>query len=140
MERHSASPCETLAEQYQALLEVAEAISDHRDLHELCRDLAQRLPRVLRVNFVGLCLHDPGRNVMRLHTLQANSLRLRLNEFEQIGIDLIRIRRRHAVRETLVGFQYRALHQLGAQRAGGSIRDDLVIIAMHDQSRHRELF
>ncbi len=72
MERHSASPCETLAEQYQALLEVAEAISVHRDLHELCRDLAQRLPRVLRVNFVGLCLHDPGRNVMRLHTLQAN--------------------------------------------------------------------
>lgn len=72
MDRQSASPCETLAEQYQALLEVAEAISVHRDLHELCRDLAQRLPRVVHVNFVGLCLHDPERNVMRLHTLQAN--------------------------------------------------------------------
>jgi formate hydrogenlyase transcriptional activator len=72
MDRHSASPCETLAEQYQALLEVAEAISVHRDLHELFRDLAQRLPRVVHVNFVGLSLHDPERNVMRLHTLQAN--------------------------------------------------------------------
>ena len=72
MDRHSASPCETLAEQYQALLEVVEAISVHRDLHELCRDLAQRLPRVVHVNFVGLCLHDPEHNMMRLHTLQAN--------------------------------------------------------------------
>lgn len=72
MDRQSASPCETLAEQYQALLEVVEAISVQRDLHELCRDLAQRLPRVVHVNFVGLCLHDPERNMMRLHTLQAN--------------------------------------------------------------------
>jgi formate hydrogenlyase transcriptional activator len=72
MNRHSASPCETLAERYQALLEVAEAISAHRDLHELFRDLAQRLPRVVHVNFVALSLHDPVRNTMRLHAIQAN--------------------------------------------------------------------
>jgi formate hydrogenlyase transcriptional activator len=72
MDKQSVSPCETLAEQYQALLEVAESISVRRDLHELFRDLAQRLPRVVRVNFVGLSLHDPDRNVMRLHTVQAN--------------------------------------------------------------------
>jgi formate hydrogenlyase transcriptional activator len=72
MDRYSASPCETLAERYQALLEVAEAISAHRDLHELFRDLAQRLPRVVHVNFVALSLHDPARNTMRLHTIQAN--------------------------------------------------------------------
>ena len=72
MDRHSASPCETLAERYQALLEVAEAISAHRDLHELFRDLAQRLPRVVHVNFVALSLHDPVRNTMRLHAIQAN--------------------------------------------------------------------
>lgn len=72
MDRHSASPCETLAERYQSLLEVAEAISAHRDLHELFRDLAQRLPRVVHVNFVALSLHDPARNTMRLHTIQAN--------------------------------------------------------------------
>ncbi|MGQ0810180.1 MAG: GAF domain-containing protein, partial [Nitrospiraceae bacterium] len=72
MDGHSASPCETLAEQYQALLEVAQAISAHRDLHELFRDLAQHLPRVVHVNFVALSLHDPARNTMRLHTIQAN--------------------------------------------------------------------
>jgi len=72
MNRQSASPCDTLAERYQALLEVAEAISAHRDLHELFRDLAQRLPRVVHVNFVALSLHDPVRNTMRLHTIQAN--------------------------------------------------------------------
>lgn len=72
MDRHSASPCETLAERYQALLEVAEAISEHRDLHKLFRDLAQHLPRVVHVNFVALSLHDPVRNTMRLHTIQAN--------------------------------------------------------------------
>ena len=72
MDMHSASPCETLAERYQALLEVAEAISAHRDLHELFRDLAQRLPRVVHVNFVALSLHDPEHDTMRLHTIQAN--------------------------------------------------------------------
>src|SRR5512141_2993876 len=72
MDGHSASPCETLADRYQALLEVAEAISAHRDLHELFRDLAQRLPRVVHVNFVGLSLYDPVRHTMRLHTIQAN--------------------------------------------------------------------
>ncbi len=70
--KHSASPCETLADRYQALLEVSETISVHRDLHELFRDLAQRLPRVVHVNFVALSLHDPERNVLRLHTVQAN--------------------------------------------------------------------
>ena len=72
MEMHPTSPCETLAERYQALLEVAEAISSHRDLDELFRDLAQRLPRVVHVNFVTLSLHDPARNTMRLHSIQAN--------------------------------------------------------------------
>jgi len=54
------------------LLEVSEAISTHRDLHELFRDLAQCLPRVVHVNFVAMSLHDPIRKTMRLHTIQAN--------------------------------------------------------------------
>jgi formate hydrogenlyase transcriptional activator len=61
-----------LIEQYRTLIEVSKAISAHHDLHELFRDLAQRLPRVVHVNFVALSLHDPERNLMRLHTLQAN--------------------------------------------------------------------
>ena len=72
MDKQLISPCETLAERYQALLEVAQAISTHRDLDELFRDLAQRLPRVIHVNFVALSLHDPARDTMRLHTIQAN--------------------------------------------------------------------
>ena len=72
MDRSPISPCETLAERYQALLEVAQAISAHRDLDELFREIAQRLPRVVRVNFVGLSLYDPIKNSMRLHTIQAN--------------------------------------------------------------------
>jgi formate hydrogenlyase transcriptional activator len=72
MDHDSFSPCETVAERYQALLEVAEAITAHRDLHELFRDLARRLPRVVQVNFVSLSLHDPARNRMRLQTIQAN--------------------------------------------------------------------
>ena len=66
-------PCvESEIARYCTLFEVSEAIAAHRDLHELFHDLAQRLPRVAQVNFVGLSLHDPERNVMRLHTLQAN--------------------------------------------------------------------
>ncbi|MGQ0666956.1 MAG: sigma-54-dependent Fis family transcriptional regulator, partial [Nitrospiraceae bacterium] len=72
MNRQAVSPCESLAERYQALLEVAQAISSHRDLDVLFRDLALRLPRVVQVNFVALCLHDPVRNTMRLQTVQAN--------------------------------------------------------------------
>jgi formate hydrogenlyase transcriptional activator len=72
MDKYSASLCDTLVEQYRTLLEVAELICTRHDLHELFQDLAHRLPRVVRVNFVALSLHDPERNLMRLHTLQAN--------------------------------------------------------------------
>jgi formate hydrogenlyase transcriptional activator len=72
MDTPPASPCETVAERYQALLEVAQAISAHRDLHALFQDLAQRLPRVAHVNFVALTLHNPKHDTMRLHTIQAN--------------------------------------------------------------------
>lgn len=72
MDRQAASPCDTLAEQYQTLLGVAEAISTRHNLPDLFHDLAQRLPRVVSVNFVALSLYDAERNLMRLHTLQTN--------------------------------------------------------------------
>src|SRR5438093_11547747 len=56
-------------EQYRTLLEVAEAIAVHRDLDGLFQDLAQRLPRIVPFDFINLVLHDPVRNVMRLHLL-----------------------------------------------------------------------
>ena len=72
MDGLSVSPCETLAERYQALLEVAQAVAAHRDLDELFRELAHRLPRVVQVNYVDLSLYDPIKKVMRLNTIQAN--------------------------------------------------------------------
>src|SRR6266705_3813978 len=70
MGKQSVSPCETLAEQYQALLEVSEAIAVHRDLSSLFHDLVQRLHHVVNFEYMRLLLHDPERDVMRLHTLE----------------------------------------------------------------------
>jgi formate hydrogenlyase transcriptional activator len=56
---------------HRALLEVAEAISQHRDLGELFHDLAERLHRVVSFDYLNLILHDPVRNVMRLHILES---------------------------------------------------------------------
>src|SRR5262245_41396894 len=60
-----------LNSRYHALLEISEAIAVHRNLHELFQDLAQRLPRIVPFDFINLVLHDPAREVMRLHTLVA---------------------------------------------------------------------
>jgi formate hydrogenlyase transcriptional activator len=60
---------------HQALLEVAEAISQHRDLGELFHDLAERLHRVVNFDYLNLILHDPARNVMRLHILESTMQR-----------------------------------------------------------------
>ncbi|TLY18284.1 MAG: GAF domain-containing protein [Nitrospirae bacterium] len=51
------------------LLEVSESIALHRDLGELFHDLAQRLPRLVPFDYINLVLHDPTREVMRLHVL-----------------------------------------------------------------------
>jgi formate hydrogenlyase transcriptional activator len=59
-----------MIQQYQTLLAVAESIATHHDLAALFHDLAQHLPRIVRFNFVDLILHDPERNVMRLHVLE----------------------------------------------------------------------
>jgi hypothetical protein len=51
----------------------------------------------------------PGAKLLFPLPVLLGHLRLRLNEFEEIGVDLIGIRRWHAMRETLIGFQNRAL-------------------------------
>src|SRR5437879_322639 len=70
MSQQSVAPCEPLAEQYQALLEVSEAIAVHRDLPSLFHDLVERLHHVVNFEYMRLLLHDPERDVMRLHTLE----------------------------------------------------------------------
>jgi formate hydrogenlyase transcriptional activator len=59
-----------LARQYQALLEVSEAIASHRDLNQLFRDLAPRLHGVVHFDFVNLILEEPTQKVMRSHVLE----------------------------------------------------------------------
>src|SRR5262245_516338 len=60
-----------LRSQYRALLEISEAIAAHRDLNALFHDLAQRLPSIVPFDFITLVLHDPARDVVRLHVLVA---------------------------------------------------------------------
>jgi formate hydrogenlyase transcriptional activator len=53
------------------LLEVSEAIASHRTLDGLFRALAQLLPQVVPFDYINALLHDPTRDVMRLHILVA---------------------------------------------------------------------
>jgi formate hydrogenlyase transcriptional activator len=65
-----ASPLEHSRRQLEALLEVSEAIAQQRDLPALFHDLAARLHSVIDFDFLTLVLHDPAKNVMRLHILE----------------------------------------------------------------------
>jgi formate hydrogenlyase transcriptional activator len=69
-ETTAAAPLEHSRRQLEALLEVAESIAQHRDLAALFHDLAERLHCVVDFDFLTLVLHDPARNVMRLHILE----------------------------------------------------------------------
>src|SRR5713101_4652788 len=64
------SPLEHSRRQLEALLEVSEAIAQQRDLPALFHDLAARLHSVIDFDFLTLVLHDPVKNVMRLHVFE----------------------------------------------------------------------
>jgi len=55
------------------LLEVSESIASYRDVGELFRVLGARLPRLVPFDFLNLVLHDPVRDVMRLHILTTDA-------------------------------------------------------------------
>jgi formate hydrogenlyase transcriptional activator len=61
------------ASQHQVLLEVAESIATHRDLPSLFHDLRERLPRLVNFDALWLVLHEPARNVMRVHIVETPS-------------------------------------------------------------------
>jgi len=62
---------ELLHSQYQALLEISEAIASHRELEPLFSDLAPRLHHVVQFDFANLILYEPTLQVMRSHVLEA---------------------------------------------------------------------
>jgi formate hydrogenlyase transcriptional activator len=64
-------PLDHSRRQLEALLEVSEAIAQQRDLSALFHELAERLHWVVEFDFLTLVLHDPVRNVMRLHILES---------------------------------------------------------------------
>src|ERR1700674_737638 len=63
-------PLDPPRRQLEALLEVSEAIAQQRDLNALFHELSERLHWVVEFDFLTLVLHDPVRNVMRLHILE----------------------------------------------------------------------
>src|SRR6184192_4266239 len=81
-----ASPLEHSRRQLEALLEVSEAIAQQRDLPALFHDLAARLHSVIDFDFLTLVLHDPAKNVMRLHILESRIL-VEKHEGEEVGIE-----------------------------------------------------
>jgi formate hydrogenlyase transcriptional activator len=58
--------------QFEALLEVSEAIAQQRDLKALFHELSERLHAVLQFDFLTLVLHNPATNTMRLHILETH--------------------------------------------------------------------
>jgi formate hydrogenlyase transcriptional activator len=58
--------------QFEALLEVSEAIAQQRDLKALFHELSKRLHAVLQFDFLALVLHNPATNTMRLHILETH--------------------------------------------------------------------
>jgi len=60
------------AEQYCSILEVSQAITKHRDLPELFHSLAHLLPRIVKVDFLGLALFDHHRRTVKDYLIQAN--------------------------------------------------------------------
>lgn len=59
-------------ERLRLLLEVSESIASHRELDELFRDLARRLPQIVPFDYINVTMHDPARDVMRLCFLVAS--------------------------------------------------------------------
>ena len=66
----AASGLEHSTRQFEALLEVSEAIAQQRDLKSLFHELSERLHAVLQFDFLALVLHNPATNTMRLHLLE----------------------------------------------------------------------
>ncbi|HYB76670.1 MAG TPA: GAF domain-containing protein, partial [Candidatus Bathyarchaeia archaeon] len=57
-------------EKYGVLLEVSRLIASHEKLPDLFHDLTGRLRGLLNFCYLSVVLHDPARNVMRLHILE----------------------------------------------------------------------
>jgi formate hydrogenlyase transcriptional activator len=80
-------PSQLRLEQYRALLQVSESIAVNRHLPDLIRDLSARLQEVVQFDYIGLLLHDPQRNVLRLQAMETPIQVLVAAGFE-MGVDV----------------------------------------------------
>jgi formate hydrogenlyase transcriptional activator len=71
MSRSPESGSDNRVQRYQALLEALESLKRHDDLSALFHELAQRLRKVLEFDIIGVMLHDPAADVMRVHILES---------------------------------------------------------------------
>jgi formate hydrogenlyase transcriptional activator len=71
---------ETDRRHYEALLHLADLLVHHQDLGQLFSELALRLHRLTPSEIVTLSLHDPAKNVMRVHVLNGKSLSPTIDE------------------------------------------------------------
>jgi len=56
-------------EQLRLLMEISDAVASNHELTALFRDLARRLPAVVPFEVIALFLHDPDKDIMRVHML-----------------------------------------------------------------------
>ena len=61
-------------ERHEVLIEVADLMVLHRNLPELFAAVAERLGKKAGTEFTNFALHDPRRNVMRLHVLEGKDV------------------------------------------------------------------
>jgi formate hydrogenlyase transcriptional activator len=59
------------SEVYKALFDLSQSIAGHTDLETLCNSLAEALRRVISFDFLGLVLHDPVHDQLRMHAVSA---------------------------------------------------------------------
>ncbi|GJL65558.1 MAG: ATPase AAA [Nitrospirales bacterium] len=59
-------------QRYKTLLSVSQAIAAHRNLPTLIEVLAQRIPQIVPVDFLGLVLHNSERKIVQDYVIQAN--------------------------------------------------------------------
>lgn len=61
------------SEVYKALFDLSQSIAGHTDLATLCNSLMGSLRRVVAFDYLGIVLHDPVRDQLRLHAVSENA-------------------------------------------------------------------
>src|SRR5215469_12254032 len=83
----STSGLEQSGRQFEALLEVSEAIAQQRELKGLFHELSERLHGVLQFDFLALVLHNPATNTMRLHILERHDQRQEAETYSEFPVE-----------------------------------------------------